>query len=79
MAEAWKKHAQALLVETEPDLNLDSSALLALDDAGIDHAVIDLLVALSYPERFVVERRGRGGAWYSGSGGGFGGLVHGLG
>ena len=65
---------EAMLVETEPELALDSNALIALDDAGIDHAVIDLLVALSYPERFVVERRGRGGSWYSGSGGGFGGL-----
>jgi hypothetical protein len=65
---------EALLVETEPDLNLDSRALIALDDAGIDHSVIDLLVALSYPERFVVERRNRGGTWSSGYGGAFGGL-----
>ncbi len=65
---------EALLVETEPELDLDSHALIALDDAGIDHAVIDLLVALSYPERFVVERRDGGGGWYSGSGGAFGGL-----
>ena len=64
---------EALLVETEPELDLDSHALIALDEAGIDHAVIDLLVALSYPERFVVQRRDRGGRWYSGSGGGFGG------
>ena len=65
---------EALLVETEPDLNLDSQALIALDDAGIDHAVIDLLVALSYPEHFVVERRDRSGAWSSGPRAGFGGF-----
>ena len=64
---------ETLLVETEPRLALDSDALIALDDAGINGAVIDLLVALSYPERFVVERRDRGGSWSSGGSGGFGG------
>ena len=57
---------EALLVETEPQLALNSAALIALDDAGIDEGVIDLLVALSYPERFVVERRDRGGSWSTG-------------
>ena len=65
---------EALLVETEPRLRLDSQALVGLDDAGIDHGVIDLLVAQSYPEQFVVERRDRGGAWSSRSGNGFGGF-----
>ena len=67
---------EALLVETQPDLDVDSDALIALDDAGIDHDVIDLLVALSYPEKFVVERFDRGGAWSSSSSGfrGFEGL-----
>lgn len=65
---------EALLVETEPRLPLDSAALLALDDAGINGGVIDLLVALAYPERFVVERRDRGGAWSSGGWGGFSGF-----
>ena len=61
---------EALLVETEPRLNLDSDALIALDDAGVDTTVIDLMVALAYPERFQVERRDRRGGWSSG--GGFG-------
>ena len=65
---------EALLVETEPRLKLDSKALVELDDAGIDHGVIDLLVAQSYPEQFVVERRDRGGAWSSRSGSGFNGF-----
>ncbi len=67
---------EALLVETEPDLNLDSDALIALDDAGIDGQVIDLMVALSYPDYFVVEKRNRGGSWSSGlaSFGGIGGV-----
>ena len=65
---------EALLVETEPRLHLDSQALVGLDDAGIDHGVIDLLVAQSYPEQFMVERRDRGGAWSSRSGNGFNGF-----
>ena len=68
---ATPRAVEALLVETEPTLYLDSQALIGLDDAGIDHGVIDLLVALSYPEQFVVEHRDRGGAWSSRSGGGF--------
>ena len=67
---------EALLVETQPDLDIDSHTLIALDDAGIDHGVIDLLVALSYPERFAVERRDRRGVWSSSPSRfrGFGGL-----
>ena len=65
---------EAMLVETEPELRLDSRALIGLDDAGIDHGVIDLLVAQSFPEQFVVERRDRGGSWSSGLGGGYSGF-----
>ena len=65
---------EALLVETEPTLPLDGDALITLDDAGINGGVIDLLVALAYPDRFVVERRDRGGAWSSGGWGGFSGF-----
>ena len=65
---------EALLVETEPRLHLDSHALVGLDDAGIDHGVIDLLVAQSYPEQFVIERRDRRGSWSSRSGNGFDGF-----
>ena len=67
---------ETLLVETEPQLVLDGAALIALDEMGINARVIDLLVALSYPERFVVERRDRGGSWSSGGLGGFGGGVY---
>ena len=65
---------ETLLVETEPRLPLDSAALIMLDDTGINGGVIDLLVALSYPDRFVVERRDRGGSWSSGGFNGFGGF-----
>ena len=71
--------AEALLSESQPRLSLDSETLIELDDAGIDGGVIDLLVALAYPERFVVERRTSssrgGGGWGTGwSGGGLGGV-----
>jgi hypothetical protein len=61
---------EALLVESRPELDLDADALIALDDAGVSGGVIDLLVALAYPDYFIVERRNRGGAWSGGSGGG---------
>ena len=64
---------EALLVETEPYLDLDSASVIALDDAGIDDDVIDLVVALSYPGHFVVERRNQGGAWSSGVSNAYGG------
>jgi hypothetical protein len=64
---------EAMLVEMQPRFTLDADTLVALDDAGLDHQVIDLLVALAYPEQFVVESRSRGGGWSSGGGGGFGG------
>lgn len=60
---------EAMLTETEPRLDLNAQTLIELDNAGIDGSVIDLLVALAYPERFVVERRNSGGG-----GGGYGGF-----
>ena len=72
-AKTTPRVVEALLVETEPDLDVDAASLIALDDAGIDHDVIDLVVALSYPEHFVVERRDRGGSWSSGASSAFGG------
>lgn len=66
---------EALLTESQPRLSLDARTLIELDDAGVDGSVIDLLVALAYPERFVVERRGgRSGGGSSTSGWGWGGL-----
>ena len=61
---------EALLVETEPRLNLDSDALIELDETGVDGSVIDLMVALAYPEHFTIERRDSRGAWSSGRFGG---------
>ena len=72
-ATADPRVVEAMLTETEPRLQIDRDTLVELDDAGIDSGVIDLLVALAYPERFVVERRrsGRSGGGWSSTGGGF--------
>ena len=70
-AKADSPVVEALLTETQPRLDLDSATLIELDDAGVDGGVIDVLVALAFPDRFVVERRSRSGrgSW---SGGGLG-------
>ena len=52
---------EAALIETRSRFNLNSTALVALDDAKVPGEVIDLMVALSYPERFEVERRADSG------------------
>ncbi|MDP1571453.1 MAG: hypothetical protein Q8L86_15765 [Vicinamibacterales bacterium] len=52
---------QAALVELDAAYDLDSRRLVALDEAGVAGRVIDLMIALSYPERFVVDRPSGGG------------------
>jgi hypothetical protein len=56
---------EAALIESNAGFNLTASTVINLDDAGVPGRVIDLMVALSYPDRFVVERSRAGG------GGGF--------
>ena len=72
-AKAESAVVEALLTETQPRLNLDSATLIDLDNAGVDGGVIDVLVALAYPDRFVVERR-RGGSGRGAGGVGLGGF-----
>ena len=50
---------EAALVETNAGYDLSGSQLVDLDAAGVPDTVIDLIVALSYPEKFVVERTSR--------------------
>lgn len=46
---------QAMLMSTPTtDIEVDANALIALSDAGVDAEVIDVIVALAYPERFAV-------------------------
>lgn len=47
---------EAMLVETEVRFDLNGQALIDLDDAGVDGSVVDLMVALSFPEQFTVRR-----------------------
>jgi uncharacterized membrane protein YgcG len=53
---------EAALVETNAGFDLRGSELIDLDESGVPDRVIDLIVALSYPEQFIVERQTSGGA-----------------
>jgi hypothetical protein len=48
---------EAALIESGARFRLDRRVLVDLDDAKVPDAVIDLMVALSYPDRFQIERR----------------------
>jgi hypothetical protein len=48
---------EAALVETGTSFDLSGKDLIALQDAKVAASVIDLIVALSYPDRFIVEHR----------------------
>jgi hypothetical protein len=61
---------EALLAETRPVYKLSGKTLVGLKDAGVPPGMIDLVIALSLPERFRVS--GVGG------GGGFGGFPIGI-
>ena len=63
---------EAMLVETRASFALDRSALIRLDDSEVPAEVIDLMVALSFPDEFVVERPpARTAASFGGGGRGF--------
>lgn len=53
---------QAVLTEVHHPFDLNRKTLVALDDGGVSEPIIDLMVALTYPRRFVVERMGGGSA-----------------
>ena len=59
---------EALLVETGTWFDLDGRTLIRLDDGGVPGNIIDMLVALSFPDDFEVRRSATGGG---GGGGGF--------
>jgi hypothetical protein len=48
---------EAALVETGSSFDLTGKDLIALQGAKVPGSVTDLMIALSYPDRFVVERR----------------------
>lgn len=53
---------QAALSELKHGFELNKKTLVALADADVHEGVIDLMVALTYPKRFVVQRAGGGSA-----------------
>jgi hypothetical protein len=46
---------EAMLLESDASFGIDSDLLLRLADAGIPNEVIDLMVALSFPDYFAIE------------------------
>jgi hypothetical protein len=69
---------QAALVELRSGFDLNGKRLIELDRAGVPASVIDLMVALSFPKRFVVDRAGRGGGGSGWGGGGVGSTAWGM-
>jgi len=68
---------EAALIETNASFPLNAKRLEELDAAGVPDRVLDLMIALSFPNRFVVERRtsSSGSSGWSGSGIGASGWV----
>ncbi len=65
---------EAAILESDSLFALDSGALIRLAEAGVEDRVIDLMVAISYPDQFVVnsgQSSGGGGGYvaYGGYGG----------
>jgi hypothetical protein len=46
---------EALIVERGDPFRVDADMLIRLDDAGVPESVIDLVVAVSHPDRFAVK------------------------
>ncbi|HXV60145.1 MAG TPA: hypothetical protein VEK15_05585 [Vicinamibacteria bacterium] len=53
---------EAAITEIGSGFALNSDELVRLDEAGVSPALIDLMIALSYPDRFEVRRSAPGGA-----------------
>lgn len=47
---------QGALADVRQKFNVNRKTLVALDEAGVPDSVIDLMVALTFPDRFIVER-----------------------
>lgn len=49
---------RAWVAELDDPFDLDSRSLLRLADAGVPSSVIDVMIAVSYPDRFALQRDG---------------------
>jgi hypothetical protein len=59
---------QAAIYELKGGFDLTGERLIELDRAGVPDQIIDLMVAQSFPKRFVVERNTSGGGGWGSSG-----------
>ena len=50
---------QAAITEDRGPYEVNKKNLVAMDDANVPETVIDLMIALTYPQRFVVAARRR--------------------
>jgi hypothetical protein len=68
---------QAALIEVGAKLPINARRLVELDEAGVPGQVIDVMVALSFPEKFIIDQPGLSayGGGYGGYTGGFGGTL----
>ena len=57
---------EAAVLEHKEAFELNAEALMRMDDAGMRPGLIDLMVALSYPEQFVVKSGDDGGGGFFG-------------
>jgi len=57
---------QAALIQSKGPFALNKKTLVAMGDAGVAPAVIDLMVAMTYPKRFVIDNAGSPGSGYGG-------------
>ena len=57
---------EAVVTELDWPIELKAKQLLAMADGGVHERVIDLLIGLTYPEKFVVRRGGGGGGGFVG-------------
>lgn len=51
------------IAERGERLRVDSDALVRMDEAGVPPEVIDVVVAVSFPERFALDRQGSGAGY----------------
>ena len=65
---------EAALIETRAQFPLNAKRLQDLDAAGVPDRVLDLMIALSFPNKFVVERRTSSSMFTSGGGYPIGGM-----
>ncbi|MGH9346934.1 MAG: hypothetical protein ACRD26_06660 [Vicinamibacterales bacterium] len=63
MAAVTPSAVEAALIETGAGFPLNAKRLRELDAAGVPDRILDLMIALSFPNRFVVERHTERGTW----------------